>query len=766
MKRFTSWALTGVLGIAGCFIANAGNIPQYIPSYVLADEFPYLDNNTIVDCGFSQHAVIFADGMEYTFTNHTGEGFPIGFEFVYGGQRFNQFAIDSWGAIYLGNDEEGITYRGWNDLFGYLNPSDYDKADEFYLGMVLSDVWPEFKGGDKKNLKPEISYATSGEEGERVLTVQFLNYCPNGSVGEKQGSGAYYDLQIRLYEKDNHIEIAFNEEYSPTKNYKFTLGLRGFEREDSMLMTANTLSAAPKVSEYFYSNWDMTGCFVVWNGKDDYDNYYKPVYSFHPVTDATAPQSAPVNLTAVQRESDILVTCEKAEDADATVILYSEQPFTSADYPADGATFRSQGKFGEIVTSIGNAKVLYYGNAATMSVAIPEVKMSQDYYIVALSANGYPAFNRENVATAELATTQAPPSSFGAESAGDASILFNWESEDEVMIAYTEVCSYLADAWYEGIFGAPSGDAKVGDKIEGGGTILYKGKASEYLWNSAPENGMLYFAIWTVRDGIVSSRYVSSYAVTDAALPYEPRLEYYPTAIVPEEIDANTIDGSYLGAYTRDYDGDRAVRMRLVAGNAIEFYLPELDMSAGDASLSFDYSIETDRGFDNSGKVQIPLGYGPGHFDSGSFDVKILTDKGTEVLKSIKEYNGTMESNGDNGFFSGSSTYETVTVPLQQYACNAKIGFRAVVDEFSYLFIKNIRIDGTTGVKFASLESSLSVAGGKGMLTITSDKNERCDVYAIDGRKMATADVTAGESVNISLTPGLYIVAGHKVIVK
>lgn len=767
MKRFTSWALTGGMAIASCLTGIAGNIPQYIPSYMLADEFPYLDNRTIVDCGFSQHAVIFADGMEYTFSNHTGEGFPIGFEFTYGGKRFNQFAIDSWGAIYLGDAEEGITYRGWNDLFGFLNPSELDKADEFYLGMVLSDIWPEFKGGDKKNLKPEISYATNGTMGSRVLTVQFLNYCPNGSSGEKQNNGAYYDLQIRLYEADNHIEIAFNEEYSPTKNYKFTLGLRGYEREDSMLMTAGTLSQAPVVSEFYYSNWDMKGCFVTWNGEDDYDNYYKPVYSFRPATNPVAPLSAPTDLTATEREKDILVTCKRADDADATVVLYSEQPFEPGDFPADGATFRSHGKFGEVVTSIGNAKVLYYGNAKEISVAIPEVKLSKDYYVAALSANGYPAFNRENVATAEVSTTQAPPATFECEPAGNASIKFSWTAADEVIIASTDICSYLGDVWYEGIFGRPTAGVKAGDPIEGGGTVVYKGTGSEYIWENAPENGMLYFAAWTVKDGVVSSRNVLSHAATDPALPYEPRLEYYPTAIVPEEIEANTNDGSNLGAYTRDYTGDRAVRLRLVAGNPIEFYLPEVDINIDDAVLLFDFALETDRGLDTSGKVQVPLGYGVGHFDSGALEVKVSSGGNSQILKTIKEYDGEMVSNGDNGYFSGSSTYERVSVPLSAFRGNAKIGFRAAADEFSYLFIKNIGIYSASGISAATVgDGSLSVLGGKGTLTLATSKGGIFEVYSIDGRKAGECSLGAGESVTMTLASGLYIVGENKVIVK
>ena len=62
--------------------------------------------------------------------------------------------------------------------------------------------------------------------------------------------------------------------------------------------------------------------------------------------------------------------------------------------------------------------------------------------------------------------------------------------------------------------------------------------------------------------------------------------------------------------------------------------------------------------------------------------------------------------------------------------------------------------------------SGLSIKGGVGELIITSEANYgKVDVYALDGRLAAVANVTEG-TTSVSLQSGLYIVMGKKVIVK
>lgn len=117
------------------------------------------------------------------------------------------------------------------------------------------------------------------------------------------------------------------------------------------------------------------------------------MFGFYAETDATAPAEAPKNLSVVQEGGAAHISVDRAEGADATVLLFSEQPFTDNDYPKDGETFRSQGKMGDFVTKIGDATVMYYGDAEHIEIDLDGIEALKDYYIVAISANGYPAFN-------------------------------------------------------------------------------------------------------------------------------------------------------------------------------------------------------------------------------------------------------------------------------------------------------------------------------------------------------------------------------------
>lgn len=772
MKKLLPYAFVGMLSISLPPMLHAGNIPQYKVGYENAEEFVRLENPTVVNSTFIKKALLFPDGKEHNDMAYKGPGFPIGFTFRLGGQDFTQFAIDNMGAIYLGTEEDGIVYRGQNSMmFTKALPRDLDLADEFYLGMIIGGVLQEFKSADKTlgKLKPQVGYSLLGEEGDRVLVVEYLNMAPEG---EKASKAAHYDLQLRLYEADNHFEIAFNEVVSPEKNYAFRTGIRGFEIEDGLLITSRSLGQEPKISTYRYGEWDIPNSealwTVRWNGADDYDNYYKPVYSFYPETDPTAPENAPADFEVRQEESSAFVTLKRAEGADATVVLYSESPFTEADLPTDGKTFRSQGKFGDFVTTIGNATVLYYGSTEEIEIEIPGIQNSKDYYFAALSANGYPAFNKDNMATALLSTAQAAPSRLSAVATGANSIKLAWEAEDPVIIAVTDTFTNLKNEAYAGLFGRPEADVKVGDEIPGGGKVIYVGDASEFEWTDAPSNGLNYFGAWTVREGRVSALCTSAHASVPAAVPYEAYLERYPSYVIPDIFQTSVKNAENLEVVSRAGDNIRALRLQLLSGEPIEFYLPEIDLSGGETELSFDYAMETDRGVAmGDGGVEIPLGYEAGKFGSGALEVKISDADGIRVVEEIKDYPGSMDSNGDGGFISGSSTFEPAVVKLGEGKANSRVGIKAQADVFSLLYLKNVKITrvGEAGVEDVTANLGM-VKGGVGELLVTSPVAETLNVYSIDGRAVAKVAVEAGETISISVAPGIYIVKGIKVVVK
>jgi hypothetical protein len=110
----------------------------------------------------------------------------------------------------------------------------------------------------------------------------------------------------------------------------------------------------------------------------------------------TAPASSATGLTADEdRSAVITVNCKRGEDAENTLVLFSEQSFSNSETPVDGTTYAAG-------TKLGNAIVLYYGNdedivcATNNVVTIPDY--DTDYYIRAISANSNPLYNNENVA--------------------------------------------------------------------------------------------------------------------------------------------------------------------------------------------------------------------------------------------------------------------------------------------------------------------------------------------------------------------------------
>lgn len=771
MKKLLPYAFLGMLSITLPAALQAGNIPQYKLGYENAEEFIHLTDPTIVKSTFLKKALLFPDGKEHNDNAYTGPGFPIGFTFKLGGQEFTQFAIDNMGALYLGNEEDGIVYRGQNTMMFTQNlPRELDLADEFYLGMIIGGVLQEFKSADKSLgiLKPQVGYSLLGEEGSRVLVVEYLNMAPEQ---EKASKAAHYDLQIRLYEADSHFEIAFNEVVSPEKNYSFRVGMRGFELEDGMLLTSKTLGKAPKISpcKYGIFNAGNEGDWhVIWNGADDYDNFYKPVYSFYPETDMTAPKSSPSDLTVRQEETSAFVSLKRGDDAAASVVVYSSSPLTEEDFPEDGVTFRSHGKFGDYITKIGNATVMYYGDDENIELELPGIEDGRDYYFAAISANGYPAYNREGIVTALLSTAQAPPSSVKAEASGNNSIKLTWTSEDPVIIAVTGQYNALSQEAYSGQFGKPDADVKVGDEISGGGKVIYVGDGNQFEWTDAPSNGLNYFGVWTVREGRVSAYSTAAHATVPAAIPYEACLEAYPNRVVPEIFKTNVTNAETLGVVSRAGDEARGLRMVLLTGEPVEFLLPEIDLSGGDAQLSFDFAMETDAGVGmGDGGVEIPLGNDPGHFDSGALEISLSDASGTRVLEKITDYPGTMTGNGDGRYISGTSTFEPVTVKITDGQANSRIGFKAQADVFSLLYLKNVKITraGESGVEDIIAQSGM-LKGGKGEIIVVSPASETLNVYSIDGRVVATVAAEADEPVAVSVAAGIYIVKGIKVVVK
>lgn len=200
MKHFSAIASTAALSAALMLpgLVFAGNIRQYSfkkggPAYS-----ELTDDTKIVPEAWTPQTVIFKDGA-VKLDAYEGEAFPIGFTFRYGGQEFDQFAPTVLGNLILGKGSVSFAGQGGSLMTG----ADDGYANRFHIGM--SPINYGTRSG-------EISYKTEGEEGSKVLTVQFKDMILNETeVGIPPARCGRYNLQIRLYQATGQVQYAFEE---------------------------------------------------------------------------------------------------------------------------------------------------------------------------------------------------------------------------------------------------------------------------------------------------------------------------------------------------------------------------------------------------------------------------------------------------------------------------------------------------------------------------------------------------------------------------
>lgn len=720
MKRIS--ILKGVM--AGMLLASpalmwGGNIPQYLFSLGDSQYVPLVGATVIPTRVSDGNTFILPDGE--TPNAFTSKGFDLGMTFRLGGREFDRFVVSNSGRLLLG---EGNVVS----------------ANSFSLIFQ-----PVMHGVKSTN----ISYKTEGAEGKRIFTLQYADaVCATTGTTKYPGN---FDMQFRLYEETGRAEIIFHQpdDGSPVAGNGFKAGLMGWDDTDNLFLRGRALRE--------FVNLEVTGKPTVY---PDYTLGYYPVpemlngssylhwqsddwteftvnYVFDPVLSQDAPAGSPQNLKVTQDAATLHITCDRNEEDASTVILYSEQPFTEADYPVNGTTFR-----GGPTTLIGNAIGLYYADQDKVSVDIQGVKPGQDYYIKAISATGYPVYGIDQAAEVVYHTTQAAPALFDAKAASESSVELTWRAENPVIIAATTQKAYGYDSGYAGLFNQPDPDVQVGDILPDGGEVIYIGDGNSFTFNDAAHNTLYYFRAWTVKEGIVSSTWKDAAAVGTPVLPYDPDLVEYPMLLPVLGWDATS---GQFEPVDMDYSKRLELRATSVNGEILTFSSPELPLTVP-TELSFAFSLETIREFDTSSGVPLPQGNEPGIFGNGA--LRILLN-GKEIGK-ITQYTGTMTPTSEGKYETGSSTeqFETFKLPAAE---NGKgiitFEFCTGTDKTSILYLGNISVIDPNNV-------------GVGTITpedMTLDFTH--PIYNVAGMRVAAKSAA-------ELPAGLYIVGGKKVIIK
>ncbi|MDR1683105.1 MAG: hypothetical protein LBS25_06935, partial [Candidatus Symbiothrix sp.] len=523
------------------------------------------EGDTLVDIAYHQGGTVEAALADVP-------GFPIGFSFAFGTTTFDSFAINANGFIYLGNGTFTVDTRetslGINVSFGTgtLQPVLEEAADassgnsRFSAGSTNLAGFSLFGGAlanaasyPRTDASTEISYLLAGENGSRVLTVQFKDY--KFLLDASYATLYPADFQIKLYEAGGKVEFIFNftGPLPTTWPLSANVGLKGATLGNSFYTTASNSS-----------NWLTASAATT--GVMAFKGVTIPeglTYTFTPPPACVAPTSAPTNLQLTATSSSISGTFTKAEEgADKYIVLFGETPVLvgTNDKLVDGTVYN----LGDPINN--KWKVVHYG--AETSFVVDDLDGSTDYTVLVFAANdvciGGPLYFNTYLRK-DIKTLPAAPVLRLAEG-GFTTIQLSATAniDNDPIIIAQNIGQYAFDGsnnrLNDGLFGTPALSLNVGDAIEGGGRVIYKGAVSEAVEvTGLSPNKLVNFAAWSYNetDNLISSEPKKFNNLTWGELPYLLNPAQFSYDDIPVDWEKNegstfrlegdrTIGGTYL----------------------------------------------------------------------------------------------------------------------------------------------------------------------------------------------------------------------------
>lgn len=225
----------------------------------------------------------------------TGDGFPIGFTFNYGGVDFSSFAVSNNGFIKLGNGT--FTIRS-STTASFSTPA--DSADQKFLiaGLHL----------DLKNkANSSLSFQTVGTSGNRELIVQWKDF-----KSYLAGDAENYTFQIRLKENGNIVSIVYDNFTKDATDRVVTVGLKGGLYNDVHTR---------KIAEADGDTWETSNKSLLVDAKADLKTNFKPAgglsYTFSP----PVPTPDDAGVTAVLVRSGLTSGCPSTNAESIRLVL-------------------------------------------------------------------------------------------------------------------------------------------------------------------------------------------------------------------------------------------------------------------------------------------------------------------------------------------------------------------------------------------------------------------------------------------------------------
>lgn len=493
---------------------QAQSVTNYSMTYESGTFTPLTDATVLESGSLDDYNNKMYDGTSSTPSQTaTGAGYSLGFTFTLGNDTFTNFIVNTNGYIILRNsgDED---YDA-----GYSAGSTYYNAKNMVSALATA-------AGSSDSTK--ISYKVEGEEGNHVLTVEFLNV--DGYGYSVYGSPyTVYSVQLKLYEDGNKVQVVYGPcSLNPDNSYGSTSFYVGIYKDGS----SQDLIAKG-------GSWDNDETTTYYGGMSmgPYSTPETPAtgttYTFAPPLPCVAPETQPTNLKLGATSSSVSGSFN-ATVADQYLVLLSNGALTSEANPADGVQYNSG-------DSLGNAIVVQMSADSTFTYS-GNVKGGTEYTVTVFAANtkcsGGPDYRLDEPLSSKVTTLPGAPDTLALADADSTQLVLTAKAikDANVVVAYSD---HLGTSSYgsqlaEGDFGTPSGDLKSGDEINGGGKVVYVGEGSDNIAIGDLQPGKLYhFKAWTKQDTTYSSTALTASAFTASKLPWDADLNSLPTQTAP-----------------------------------------------------------------------------------------------------------------------------------------------------------------------------------------------------------------------------------------
>jgi hypothetical protein len=534
-----------------CIVFLGKTDAQVLQSYTFQDEvktYEEISGGTVVwqgadggDHGNLAKTVFYSDTEKSTAMVTDVPGIPIGFNFLYGDEEVNRFAIGSHGYVFVGKDKVSANPT---NLALVLDTDNFGEG----INNVFGSSNTIATGSDVRGVADtEISYKLIGGAPGRVLVVQFKKIEVNFAL--QYTALDVVDQQIRIYEGSNQIEIIYNDwQFAGSlTNRTLRAGLKGASAGGT---SANLRNAHVRVLASTTSNisWLNNTTFGT-NGTLSFrSNITIPnglVFRFTPPADCTTPEAQPTGLTLSSTGTKVSGSFTATTDADHYLVILSESATLSAN-PADLTLYSPN-------NSIGGGIVVDY-TSGTSFVTPDNLSGSKTYYVHVFATNSScskgPKYNRTNPLTGSVKTLPAPPQiSLSEGGLTNLKLLPVANIENDSILVAVKIApstftvgEFATDAnnntLYDGVFGTPTTDLNVGDNITGGGKVVYKGLVSELpngLLEVADltENSIIQFAAWSYKNGALSTVVTKLNTLTWGKAPYDANFKQFIIYDVP-----------------------------------------------------------------------------------------------------------------------------------------------------------------------------------------------------------------------------------------